>query len=65
MAVMDGCEGSAKTWQLEERTCPQCGEEIEVYTSRGRIVEDAVCEKCGYTIKAQEQVIPGAKKEED
>ena len=46
MAVMDGCEGSAKTWQLEERACPQCGEEIEVYTSRGRVVEDAVCEKC-------------------
>ena len=38
MAVMDGCEGSAKTWQLEERACPQCGEEIEVYTSRGRVV---------------------------
>ncbi len=61
MAVLDGCEGSSRTWNLEERPCPKCGQEMEVYTLRGRVVEDAVCPKCGYTVKAQEQVVPGMK----
>ena len=60
MAILDGCSGKSWTPTVEERPCPACGEEIEVYTQRGRVVEDAVCEKCGYTIKAQEQVVPGA-----
>lgn len=64
MAMMEGCEGSARTWQLEERPCPQCGEEMEVYTLRGRVVEDAVCSKCGYVIAAQEQVVPGMEKKD-
>ena len=64
MAVMDGCEGGNKTWVLEERECPQCKAEMDVYTSRGRVGEDAVCSKCGYVIKAQEQVIPGMEKKE-
>ena len=45
--------------------CPQCGAEMDVYTSSGRIVEDSVCSKCGYTIKAQEQVVPGLKREKE
>lgn len=53
MAVMDGCEGTSKTWDLEEMKCPECGEILEYYTMKGRIVEDAVC-KCGYVLKAQE-----------
>ncbi|MBQ8974516.1 MAG: hypothetical protein IJ072_02195 [Oscillospiraceae bacterium] len=59
MAVLDGCEGSTKTPILEERTCPQCGETIEVFTVRGRIKEDAKCD-CGYVIKAEEQYDPKA-----
>ncbi|MBR2527579.1 MAG: hypothetical protein IKE58_03785 [Blautia sp.] len=55
MAVMEGCEGSSKTMVLEERICPECGKEVEVYTLRGRIAEDAACE-CGYVFKAQEQI---------
>lgn len=55
MAVMDGCEGSAKTWVLEEKECPQCGKILEYYTVRGRVAEDAVCD-CGYVLKAQEPV---------
>ena len=38
---------------------------MDVYTLRGRVVEDAVCPKCGYTIKAQEQVVPGMKEKEE
>ena len=26
MAVFEGCEGNSKTWDLEERKCPKCGE---------------------------------------
>ncbi|NCB91113.1 MAG: hypothetical protein EOM40_00860 [Clostridia bacterium] len=55
MAVMDGCEGSSKTWVLEEMDCPKCGQVIEYYTSRGRIVEDVKC-ACGYEVKAQEPI---------
>lgn len=65
MSILDGCEGTNRTWTLEERTCPQCGAEMDVYSARGRVVEDAVCSKCGYTIKAQEQVIPGANTEKE
>ncbi len=50
-----GCEEKNKTPVPEERVCPQCGREIEVFLSKGRIMEDAVCE-CGYVIKAQEQI---------
>lgn len=60
MGVLEGCEGINKTWNLEERVCPQCGTQIEVYTSRGRVAEEAVCRRCGYIIKAQERVIPKA-----
>ena len=55
MAVMDGCEGSNKTMKLEERKCPKCGRDVEVFTSRGRIAEEAVCE-CGYVFEVQEQI---------
>lgn len=55
MAVLDGCEGNTKTWILEEMECPRCGEILEYYTMRGRIVQDEVC-SCGYVLKAQEQI---------
>ena len=40
MAVMDGCEAKYKTPVPEDRICPKCGNEVEVFTSRGRIIED-------------------------
>ena len=55
MAVMEGCEGGNKTRKLEERKCPNCGRDVEVFTNGGRITEDATCE-CGYVFKAQEQI---------
>lgn len=58
MAVMDGCEGATKTPVLEERTCPKCGEIVEVFTVRGRVREDTPCENCDYIFKAEEQYDP-------
>ena len=40
MAVMDGCEAQYRTPVPEERVCPQCGKEVEVFTNRGRVIED-------------------------
>lgn len=54
MAVMDGCEGKYKTPVLEERKCPKCGRDVEVFTRGGKIVEDSTCE-CGYVFKAEEE----------
>ena len=57
MAIMDGCEAKHKTPTLEERTCPACGETVEGFTRRGRIIEDTACD-CGYVFKAEEQLTP-------
>ena len=64
MAVMEGCEGSSKTMKLEERKCPKCGRDVEVFTKNGRIVEDAVCE-CGYVFEAQEQIPKSFERDEE
>lgn len=53
MAVLDGCEAKYRTPVPEERICPKCGKTVEVFTSRGRITEDAVCE-CGHVFAAEE-----------
>lgn len=56
MAVLDGCQGGKGTPDVKEVKCPKCGAIIEVYVSKqdttaGRLIEDAVCDKCGYVIK--------------
>ena len=61
MAIMDGCEAKHKTPILEERTCPACGETVEVFTRRGRIIEDTACD-CGYVFKAEAQIVPQPRK---
>lgn len=53
MSIMDGCESKHRTPVLEERICPDCGNEVEVFTVRGRILEKAVC-TCGYTFEPEE-----------
>ena len=58
MAIMDGCESKHKTPVLEERRCPQCGEMVEVFTRKGRIVEESTCD-CGYVFEVEEQLTPG------
>ena len=53
MGVMDGCEGAFRTPVPEDRICPKCGSEVEVFTIRGRIREETVCE-CGYVFQVEE-----------
>ena len=50
MAIFDGCEAQHRTPVPEDRSCPVCGRTVEVFTVKGRIREDAVCE-CGYVFK--------------
>ena len=66
--VSFGCEDKNKTPIPEERICPQCGEEIEVFTVKGRVIEDAVF-TCGYVIREEAPILtvqdiqcPGDKK---
>lgn len=53
MAVMDGCESKYKTPIPEERVCPKCGKEVEVFTVGGKMIEDTAC-SCGYVFHAEE-----------
>ena len=43
---LTGCQGRDKTPTLTEKTCPQCGAPIEIFSTD----VDAVCENCGYKI---------------
>ena len=52
-AVLDGCESKYRTPVSEDRICPKCGEEVEVFTVRGRVVEETSC-SCGYVFQAEE-----------
>ena len=46
--LMDGCPGAAslKTPTLTIKRCPQCGEEIEIFSNE----VSATCGKCGFVI---------------
>ena len=57
MALLSGCQEGKQTPKLTEVICPECGEVIEVFVRQGgngedagRTRDDAVCDKCGYTI---------------
>ena len=56
MGIIEGCSGPHRTPIPEDRVCPVCGEEVEVFTVRGRIAEDSVC-ACGYVFRAEEQIV--------
>jgi DNA-directed RNA polymerase subunit RPC12/RpoP len=43
---MTGCQGRAKEISLQEKACPQCGHEIEIFS----VDTQAVCENCGFVI---------------
>ena len=53
MAILSGCEDKYKTPVPEDRICPVCGKEVEVFTSMGRVISDTAC-TCGYVWKAEE-----------
>ena len=42
--MLDGCQGKPRTPTIIEKTCPQCGELIEMFS----IDTQVACEKCGF-----------------
>ena len=44
--IMQGCQSKSRTPTLTEKTCPNCGEPIEIFS----IDTEAVCENCGQVI---------------
>ena len=42
--LMNSCQGKPRTPTLEEKTCPQCGNLIELFS----IDTQVSCEKCGF-----------------
>ena len=57
MSIIDGCNSKFKTPVPEERSCPKCGQDVEVFTLRGRITEDTKC-NCGFVFEQQEPDSP-------
>ncbi len=43
--ILEGCQGKPQT-RVMEKTCPQCGAEIEIFS----VDTQAVCENCGFVI---------------
>lgn len=42
--IMNSCQGKPRTPTLEEKTCPQCGNLIELFS----IDTEVKCENCGF-----------------
>lgn len=61
MHILGGCEEKNRTPVLEERICPVCGEEVEVFTVQGRLVDEFVCD-CGHVFPKEEQITPETKR---
>ena len=40
MSVLGGCEEKNKTPVLEERVCPNCGDEVEVFQKEQQIISE-------------------------
>ena len=55
--AFEGCQEGKATPKLQEIKCPKCGADMEIFVAMqdsqaGTLAEDAVCDKCGYTIQA-------------
>ena len=55
MSVIRGCQEGKVTPKLEFVSCPDCGEEVEVFIRMGgeigvtgTLVAEETCEKCGH-----------------
>lgn len=57
MSVLGGCEEKNKTPVLEECICPNCSDEAEVFTVKGRLIDDFAC-SCGYVFQKEPQIVP-------
>lgn len=44
--MLDGCQGKPRTPTIIEKTCPNCGAEIELFS----IDTQMACEKCGFVV---------------
>ena len=61
--AIGGFEPQHNTPTLEERICPECGETVEVFTRKGRVVEDCHCD-CGYVFHEEEAVFTRARRKD-
>ena len=44
--IMDGCQGKPRTPTIREKTCPVCGNTIEIFSTDTQVT----CDKCGFVI---------------
>ncbi|MCI6174480.1 MAG: hypothetical protein MR671_09530 [Clostridiales bacterium] len=44
--IFEGCQSKAKEISIEERRCPNCGHEVEIFS----VDTEVVCENCGFVI---------------
>lgn len=44
--TLDGCQGKPRTPTIEEKTCPQCGHTIEIFSTDTEVA----CENCGFVV---------------
>ena len=42
--IMSGCQGKPRTPTILDKVCPQCGHEIEMFSTDTEVV----CENCGF-----------------
>jgi len=62
MGVFAGCIDARNMTLIKEIKCPECGNEMEFFVRDGRVIEDSICEKCGYTIYMEESAFNVMKK---
>lgn len=51
MSVIDGCLGKYRTPLLEEKRCPVCHTQMEIFSRAGQTVATSICPGCGYTVE--------------
>ncbi len=44
--IFHGCQSKPKEITIEDRICPTCGHEVEIFS----VDTEAVCENCGYVV---------------
>jgi len=44
--IMSGCQSKSKEITITEKICPNCGQEVEIFS----VDTEAVCENCGTVI---------------